>query len=88
MTAELKLKLTARQHAFLRQMPDWSAPFEIVERLGLRLGEVGATAPELRRTLRRLLKLGLCDYSLANNTYRTTDLGREALRQTQGAPNA
>lgn len=66
-------KLTKVQKDVLAVFPDWSAPYEVADRLGRkRLLGVGIV-------LRRLKRGGLLEYGAPNNTYRITDAGRQAL---------
>lgn len=69
-------KLTKAQRAHLVVIADWSAPYEVRERMasaGLKTS--GGVA------LDKLVKAGLAEYGPANNTYRVTPEGRAALAE-------
>ena len=71
------MKLTKSESAYLSVIPDWSAPYEVIYRLGRSLSFTshGATV----KVLDRLVSRGLATYSPANRTYKATFIGREAL---------
>jgi len=69
--------LTKREREYLHAVMDWSAPYEISERLfGYSNGNL------VKPKLGAMVKNGLVTWSSANNTYRITDKGRTALSQS------
>lgn len=74
-------KLTKAQRETLEACPDWSAPYEVAKRrrdANPLLMVYGASS---QRMLVYLRSLGLVEFGAANNTFRITDAGREALRE-------
>jgi DNA-binding PadR family transcriptional regulator len=68
------VKLTKREREYLNAVMDWSAPYEIAERLfGYSNGNL--VTPKLGVMIGK----GVVTWSRANNTYRITDAGRAAL---------
>jgi hypothetical protein len=59
---------------YLKAIEDWKAPFEVAAILG-----DDRTLKTVSATLFALVGRGLAQYSRANNTFRITDAGREAL---------
>lgn len=70
------INLTARARLYLRCIDDWKAPYEIVKLLG---DSPPATVRDVKRMLGRLEARGLVYHSRANDTYRVTIEGRQAL---------
>lgn len=74
-------KLTKAQRAALAEIIDWSAAYEVAERL--------RAEPDIRMrrgvqiVLGRLVTLGFAEHSAANWTYRITPSGRAALASEQ-----
>lgn len=63
------MKLTATQKKYLKAMPDWSARYEILQRLGRPLNFQSDGI--LLKALRKLEREGLVEYGRANDTYRS-----------------
>jgi hypothetical protein len=68
------MKLTKREREYLEAVMDWSAPYEVAERLfGYPNGNL------VKSKLGTMIGKGFIKWSSANNTYRITDAGRAAL---------
>lgn len=70
-------KLTRSQKAYLKVMPDWSARYEILQRLG-RTATFQSNGL-LLKALDKLERDGLIEFGRPNATYRITPAGRAAL---------
>ena len=70
---EARVRLTKDARACLLAMPDWSAPYEVRDRIGC--GRIRT----VERICRSLTREGLAKHSPANNTFRVTSAGRAAL---------
>lgn len=68
-------KLTKARRKVLAVIPDWTAPYEVVERLSLTMTQ----HPAIVRRLDDLVSEGLAYFSPANRTYRASFTGRAAL---------
>jgi predicted transcriptional regulator len=73
-------RLTKARRETLEAIADWSAPFEVAERRRAKGSNVFARRAD--GMLRLLVKWGLAKYGPQNNTYRITDAGRAALKDT------
>jgi hypothetical protein len=69
-------KPTRRARRYLECVPDWSADWEIVERLN-----DGTERLAVRAMLGRLIGYGFVNWSRSNDTYRISDIGRAALTE-------
>lgn len=69
-------KLTKAQAAVLRSCLDWSADWEIRDRMGR------TTLGGILTVLNRLWRRGMLDFRRANFTYRITEAGLAALKDT------
>lgn len=74
------VKLTKAERHYLRVIPDWSAPYEVRNRLGHKMTESGRCTDVVERMLSRLVGKGLAEYGRPNHTYRITDAGRAAIQ--------
>lgn len=68
--------ITDRARLYLRCIVDWKAPYEIAALLG---DTPPPSINDVKRMLGRLAARGLVYHSRANDTYRVTIAGREAL---------
>jgi DNA-binding IclR family transcriptional regulator len=68
--------LTDRARLYLRCIEDWKAPYEIAALLG---DKPPPTVSEVKRMLGRLAARGFVYHSRANDTYRVTIAGRNAV---------
>lgn len=70
------INITDRARLYLRCIDDWKAPYEIAALLG---DNPPPSVAEVTRMLGRLANRGLVYHSRANNTYRVTIAGRDAV---------
>lgn len=74
--------LTKAQRDVLEAISDWSAGWEVAERL---FGQPSIAASRgVVAVLGRLRNLGLAEFSKANATFRITPMGRAALNSVAG----
>lgn len=70
------VNLTDRARLYLQCIVDWKAPYEIAALLG---DSPQASVKDVKRMLGRLAARGFVYHSRANDTYRVTIAGRDAL---------